>query len=374
MLPIAINGRFLSQPVTGVQRHARELISTIDAMLASGELNPPDDPVELLTPPGPLDPPRLQCIKLKVVGRSRGQFWEQIFLPSYCRGKLLFTPCGGAPLLHRRHVFTIPDAGVFSTPSSYTRAYGAWYRWHHRRAAKIPGLRLLTVSEFSRRELQKWLSIAASRIDVIPLGHEHMLAHAADGAVLAKLGLTPRQFILTVGSANPNKNFRGLVEAFGLLQNHPTLSLPQNFRLVIAGNANSRIFQQHKLSAENVVCTGPVNDGELRALYENATCFVLPSFYEGFGLPLLEAMALGCPTLSSNRASLPEVGSNAAIYFNPDSPQEMANAIASVLSDRTLQEDLIERGNKQSRLFRWRETARRTWAILVETAGCGNQG
>ncbi|MGB7190601.1 MAG: glycosyltransferase family 1 protein [Acidobacteriaceae bacterium] len=365
MKPIAINGRFLTQPVTGVQRHARELIFTMDQMLASGELERPEQPVELLVPPTVRERPQLQYIKPRRGGRFSGHRWEQLSLHAGCRGKVLFTPCGGAPLLHRDHVFVVPDAAVFATPGAYTRAYGTWYRWHHRHAAKMPGLRLLTVSEFSRQELARHLKIDAAQITVIPLGHEHLLRIAPQPEVLAKLDLKPGEYILAVGSANPNKNYRGLLQAFDILRRRLSREAKRS-KLVVAGAvgiSTGAMGQQ-----ENVVQTGYVSDGELRALYENAACFVFPSLYEGFGLPLLEAMALGCPVVSSNAASLSGLGEGAALLFDPASPEQMADSIERVMTDADLRKELSENGKRRAQQFRWEETARRTWAVLLEAA------
>lgn len=364
MKPIAINGRFLSQPLTGVQRYARELLLALDASLASAELTAPQQPVELFAPPGTSSALPLRAIRLRVVGRTRGQLWEQVELPTFARGKLLFTPGGGAPLLHRDQVFTVPDASVFSTPDAYTRLYGAWYRWHHRRAAGMSHLRFLTVSEFSKRELIHRLGIDPARITVIPEGHEHVLAAAPSPGVLSKLDLTRESYVLAVGSANPNKNFRSLIKAFQLLRSQLPQERAENLRLVISGRADTRIFSGGTASGLGILHTGYVSDAELRALYENAACFVFPSLYEGFGLPLLEAMALGCAIACSTSASLPEVGGDAVLYFDPLSPQEMADAIASLLTDPHLRESLATRGRERSRQFRWSDAARLTWAAL----------
>lgn len=367
MKPIAINGRFLTQPVTGVQRHARELIFTLDAMLASGELPRPDQPVELLAPHTLRESPSLQSLQLQKVGHLNGQIWEQIELPAFSRGKLLFTPCGGAPLLHRNHVFVLPDAAVFATPSAYTRAYAAWYRWHHRRAARLPNLSLITVSEFSRSELTRYLNLNPAGITVIPLGHEHALCPKPQPEIFPRLSLSPGQYLLAVGSANPNKNFPGLLQAFRILkQQRPEET--NHLQLVIAGRADTRIYGADPLQQQDIIQTGYITDGELRALYENAACFVFPSFYEGFGLPLLEAMALGCPAVASNAASLPALGGEAAIYFDPNSPREMAQVMASVLTDPAVRNNLSEKGKNQAAKFQWQQTAKETWTAILNAA------
>jgi len=370
MKPIAINGRFLTQPMTEAQRHARELVFTMDAMLASGELQRPDHPVELLVPPTLRERPPLQYIKPRKGGRFSGQLWEQLSLHAGCRGKVLFTPCGGAPLLHPDHVYLVPDAAIFATPGAYTRAYGAWHRWHHRKAAKMPGLRLLTVSEFSRRELARHLRLDPARIRVVPMGHERLLRIAPEPEVLAKLRLKPGGYVLAIGSENPNKNFRGLLQAFSILRQR----LPEEakgIQLVIAGTVGEKIFAETAGQQENVVQTGELSEGELRALYENASCFVLPSLYAGLGLPLLEAMALGCPAVSSNAAPLVDMAEDAALFFDPASPEQMVDALARVVTDAALRNQLSEKEMRRAQEFRWEATARNVWDVLLEAAVTG---
>lgn len=109
---------------------------------------------------------------------------------------------------------------------------------------------------------------------------------------------------------------------------------------------------------------GYVSDAELRALYEHAACFVYPSFYEGFGLPPLEAMACGCPVIVSNAASLPEVCGDAALYCNPCSPEDIAEKISLLMADPRLREDLRQKGLERAKQFTWEKCARETFAII----------
>jgi len=368
MSPIVINGRYLSQAVTGVQRYSIEVVRAIDHMLASGEFQAMPEPVEILVPPGTPEMHQFRAMRVRAVGWGGGQVWEQTALPCFCRGKLLFTPGGGAPLLHRRSVYTIHDAGVFATPDAYSLRYGAWYRWHHRHAVKNPSLRLLTVSEFSKRELVRWLGVDEARIQVTPLGHEHALEAAADLAVLERLKLEPQTYILGVGSANANKNFRGLLMAFQQLRSLLSEEHAATCRLVVAGGMNTRIFEETAIPQPGVTRTGYLKEGELRALYENAACFVFPSSYEGFGLPPLEAMTLGCAVACSSAASLPEVCGEAAIFFDPNRPEEIAGAMASLLLDPALRKQMVARGEVRRQRFRWNDTARATWSALLDAA------
>src|SRR5207253_1940106 len=123
-------------------------------------------------------------------------------------------------------------------------------------------------------------------------------------------------YVLAVGSLTPNKNFNGVVRAATLLGD-------LDCKIVAAGGANTRVFNGVALADDALIMAGYVTDGELHALYENAACFIFPSFYEGFGLPPLEAMHCGCPVIVSDRASLPEVCGEAAVYCDPDDPADM---------------------------------------------------
>jgi glycosyltransferase involved in cell wall biosynthesis len=366
MRPIAINGRFLTQAVTGVQRYALEVVRSLDTLLATGKVPAPSNPVELLAPPGAKFPEHLQAIRLRTVGNGGGQVWEQLSLPFFCRDAVLFTPTGGSPLLHRRHVFTLPDAGVFATPQAYTAAYRAWYRIHHRLAVTNPDLRLVTVSHFSRGELAGTLGIDPAEIAVTLEGHEHALSPAPDATILDRLNLQAGRFLLGVGSANPNKNFPTLLKAFSLLREAlPAGSKPT---LVVVGGGDARIFGAEPGALTGVVRTGYLTDGELRALYEAAAAFVFPSTYEGFGLPPLEAMALGCPVICSTAASLPEVVGDAALLVDPYDAPAMARAMRILLTEDTERQDLITRGRAQAARFPWEATAIATWNLLLASA------
>jgi glycosyltransferase involved in cell wall biosynthesis len=303
---------------------------------------------------------------VRSVGYGSGQVWEQLSLPFFCRNAVLFTPAGGSPLLHRRHVFTLPDAGVFATPQAYQGAYRTWYRTHHRLAVTNPDLRLLTVSEFSRGELARVLGIDPLEIAVTLEGHEHAFATAPDTSILNRLNLQPGRFLLGVGSANPNKNFRTLLSAFRLLRDSTQAEdVPT---LVVVGGSDARIFGREPDSLNGIVRTGYLTDGELRSLYEAATAFVFPSTYEGFGLPPLEAMTLGCPVICSNAASLPEVVGNAALMVDPHDPAALARAMQAVLADDALRVTLIARGRARAAQFRWEDTASATWKLLMDSA------
>lgn len=356
MTTISINGRFLSRPVTGVQRYSHEIIRELDGMLTKDGRDSEATRLELLTPNNVQGTLPLRNISVKPVGRFSGHLWEQLELPRYCRGNLLFTPSGGAPLIHGRHVMTIFDAAVFAAAKGYSRKYAAWYRFLlHRIAHKAE--KILTISEFSKHEIQKWCQIDAQKIIVTHLGYEHILRVTADDSILKKHGLDTQPFVLAVSSMNPNKNLRGIAEAIQLLSTYKV-------KFAIAGGMNADVFGKSAPLPKNVVQLGYVSDSALRALYERALCFLFPSFYEGFGLPPLEAMACGCPVIVSRAASLPEVCGNAATYCDPNDPTDIAKCILEVFSKPADRAQLIKNGRNRLSHFSWQTAACQTWSAL----------
>jgi glycosyltransferase involved in cell wall biosynthesis len=358
---VAINGRFLSQQITGVQRHARELVRALDCLLADDPAAGRDAEVSLLLPPNAVPDLDLRSISPRRVGRLTGQLWEQIELPLHARGSLLLSLANAAPAALRRQVVTVHDALVFAAPETFSRAYRSWYRvllpLLGRRAALV-----LTDSEFSRAELARRAGMPAARIRVVPGGHEHILQTPAAPDILARHGLADRRYVLAVSSRSRHKNLRAVAEAMALLGD-------RDWVYVFAGGGNARIFgDQAETWPAGVRALGYVTDGELRALYEHAECFVFPSFYEGFGYPPLEAMACGCPVVVSRAASLPEVCGEAAVYIDPADPRDLAAALERVMGDEGLRLDLRRRGLAQAKRFSWGRTARQVLEILREEA------
>ncbi len=350
---ITVNGRFLSQPITGVQRYAIELLNALDILLQINSIE--QVPVTVLAPQDAREIPRWGSLRVEKVGRLSGQLWEQLDLPIHARGSLLFTPCGGAPVVHRPHVITIHDAGPFSTPGTYTVAYRSYYKALQKILTRT-AVHIITVSEFSRQELMGFLRIPPERITAIPLSGEHILRHRPDDAVLTRYALQPGRYILGVGSKNPNKNLSGLTQAAGYL---PAGS-PE---IVIAGGSNHSVFANAQDSPAGIRELGFVDDSELRTLYESAGCFLFPSFYEGFGLPPLEALTLGCPVVVARAASLPEVFREIATYCDPRSPQDIAGQVSRVLAGgHPSRESLVAFASQ----FTWERCAKETWKILSE--------
>jgi glycosyltransferase involved in cell wall biosynthesis len=346
---IYINGKFFCQRITGTQRYARELLAHFDRLLGSGDYQ--DILMEILVPPGAQAVPRYASLQVRTVGRSSGTVWEQLELPQYCRGQLLFTPSGGAPILHSRNIVTIHDAAVVAVPRGYSLPYRLWYggvcRWMGRTAEHI-----FTVSEFSKSEIVKWYGAPPEKISVAYLGSEHFSRLPADTSALTKFGVTGK-YVLAVSSHNPNKNFLRVVEAVKHLNG-------SGLQLVIAGGQDSKVYGGSGRLPDGVRGLGYVTDAELKALYENAACFVFASLYEGFGLPPLEAMASGCKVVLSRVAALPEVFDGRAVFCDPYKPADIAEAIRRTIASPSESNQLRAFAGE----FTWERCARATLDIL----------
>jgi glycosyltransferase involved in cell wall biosynthesis len=238
-----------------------------------------------------------------------------------------------------------------------------------RRAEKI-----ITVSEFSRRAILRAYDLDKSRVEVVPNGvspvFRQLPRENAAAFVRSRFGVSG-PFVLTVGDLQPRKNQIGLIRAYErLIQQNP--SLPH--RLVIVGQKtwfSDRIVDAARRSkaASRIVFTDFVNDDDLLQLYAASDLLVFPSFYEGFGLPVLEAMACGRAVACSNTSAIPEVASAAAILFDPNSTEDIARAMRDVLVDPELRARMERMGQQRASLFTWERTARRTLEIYYEVAG-----
>ena len=237
-----------------------------------------------------------------------------------------------------------------------------------KRAAKI-----ITISEFSRQGVSKAFNIDPENIVVTPLASQEpfrpMNRARAVRTVADSLGIE-RPYILNVGDLHPRKNQIGLIRAFQeLLNAHPELP----HVLVLAGKHTwfaSRVIEEVRRSGleDRIVLTGFVDDDLLPALYNAADVFVFPSFYEGFGLPAIEAMACGRAVVCSSATALPEVVDGAAILFDPESIEEQTRAIRDILIDPELAARMEKKSLQRAAVFDWRETARKTLDVYYSVA------
>ncbi len=228
--------------------------------------------------------------------------------------------------------------------------------------------KIVTVSNSTKQDVIRYFKISSQKISVIYHGSPQGTQLASNPEkILTKYNL-PNNFILFIGTLEPRKNLVRLIEAYHLLNQKSKI---KNQKLVIVGKKGwfyQEIFNKVKeLKLENeIIFTGYVPDEDLPYLYKAATCFVYPSLYEGFGLPPLEAMACGCPVITSNLSSLPEVVGEAAILVNPYNIDEITAALEKILTDESLRQNLKERGFKQAQKFSWQKTALKILKILNE--------
>lgn len=359
MKSIYINGRFITQPITGVQRSALEILKSLDDLLTHNDSLKQRYIFICLVPHDvhKNEIPNWQNIDLQIVGKLTGNLWEQIELPFFAQKGLLLCLCNIGPVFHFNQLVVFHDASVFAVPEAYSFPFLMKYRfimWVLARTSR----KIITDSIFSKNELVKYLKINKEKISVIPLGSEHIFNSTPDYSIMNNKLLKKNTYLLTVGSSSPHKNVTSLVTAFYQLSN-------KEIYLVIAGGKYSKVFKEVEESeTDRIIRLGFVTDGELRALYENALCFIFPSYYEGFGFPPLEAMSCGCPVISSNSASLPEACGDAALYFNPNNINELSQQISQVLENENLRKEYIAKGLKQVEHFTWEKTVQNLISII----------
>ena len=294
---------------------------------------------------------------------------------------LLFVPSHVLPLLHpERCVVTIHDLGFYYYPEAHTLSQNLYLRWSTRYNARI-ATRVIADSVATRNDLLRYYRVPGERIEVVYPGRDEALGPVRDPEVLqdvrARHGLS-EPYLLYVGTLHPRKNLVRLVQAFSAFTKAMAAGPAKpkaEPQLVLAGQKGwlyeEILNQVRKLDlVDRVVFTGYVPDADLPAVLSGAVAFVFPSLYEGFGLPVLEAMACGTPVICSNVSSLPEVAGEAALQVDPLDVEALAEAIHWVISDAGLRATLVERGYEQVQRFSWQRCASQVLQVL-EDAGRG---
>jgi glycosyltransferase involved in cell wall biosynthesis len=345
MRRVVLNGRFLVQRGTGVQRYARETLRALDTLLP--QLREAALEFVLAAPSGAEAPP-LENIRFVTVPGLRGHLWEQVALPLFAGGDLLVNFSYSGPLVKRHQLITLHDATVRAMPECFSRTYRLW------QDALIAGLQqrvtaIMTVSAFSARELAVRYGIRR-RIAIGREGWSHALARGDAGEVLARHGLQSGRYLLLVGSLKPNKNLEVVARALSLA--------PVPWTVVVAGGADARIFRDARQPEGRLKLLGYVPEEDLGVLYARADWLLFPSFYEGFGLPALEAMANGCPVIAANAGALPEVCGDAALYFDPRNPAALAALLSGPALDAAVRERLRRAAIARLAHYTWTASAR----------------
>jgi len=384
---VGIDARFYGPVGKGLGRYTQEVVDNIIRITGAEEGAPfhyvvflsPDNFDEFIAAGSHVTKVKLSC---------RWYSWaEQIVLPYRlwrAHLDLVHFPHFNVPLLTTRpFVVTIHDLILTHFPTvRATTLHPAWYYWKNlayrlvifqalRRATRV-----IAVSQFTKDDIIRQFGVPAAKVIVTYEGVAN-LAKGRDSLFVAKLDSQeilaqyhiPRQFLLYVGNAYPHKNLETLLQVFSRLHaERPELRLvlvgkiDYFYERVRAAAAALNLWQRENRNGA-VIFPGYVPDAQLEIFYKEALAYVFPSLYEGFGLPPLEAMAKGCPVLSSDRASLPEILGDAALYFNPDDQADLAAKIRLVLDEPARRDELIARGREQAKKYDWWQCASETLAI-----------
>jgi len=347
---IGLNGKWLSQPMTGTQRYAYEITRRLVAAQPERYTLhlPKDATVPSWMPSG---------VKVRR-SRLHGTSFEQLALPLAGRSQILVSLGGPAPLLARRQVVTMHDATPFRIPDTYSSTFGRWYRLMYRVLARR-SLKILTVSEFSARELTEILAIPPSKLVVAPDGCDHVDRLEPSRPDLEIDDEVP--FVLCVGTLARHKNLPAALTA---------LERAGVRAVVVGARGSSRVFESADTQSwPNAVIAGRLSDAEIAWLYRHAVALVFPSLYEGFGLPIVEAQRLGCPVIASNRASIPEVAGKGAVYVDPERPEEIVEAVRMLREDPGRRDVLVRAGEANADTFLWNFSAAGIRSVIDELAG-----
>lgn len=337
---IVVNARFLTQPITGVQRYGIEI---------SLQLKKLDPNIVFVSPKNIIHHDIAKSLSAIPLGTLKGHAWEQVDLPLFLKknnNPLLVNLANTAPIRYKNKVSTIHDIAFEKFPQNFSWKFRKFYSFLVPKIIKS-SRKIFTVSEFSKKELCLLYKIDTSKIQVIP---------NATSTIFTRIpNIEPQEkYILAVSSLTYQKNFTGLIDAFNLLSD-------KSHRLLLVGSINRNFAPKDLIkkidSNDRIKFTGRVSDAELVSLYSNATAFIHPSFYEGFGIPPLEAQACGCPVICSNAASLPEVCNDAALYFDPYNAQDMASKIDTLLTDQKTSEKLVQLGYQNIKRYSWENSA-----------------
>ena len=339
---IIVNTRALAHRLTGVERYTCELTSRLK---------------------GKIDPVR-PAFKS---GGVLGHVWEQVVLPRNVGSRdILWSPANTGPLRVSNQVLTIHDLSPLEHPEWFTPSFAAWYSFLIPRLVNRIRL-VLTVSEFSKSRIVELLKISEDKVVVVQPGVDAGKFHPQAGAqqsISNRSAPLPERYILFVGALEPRKNLSRLVRAWEQLQSLPRIA-QAGIELVLAGSPGipfRSVETEHW--PKGVHMLGYIEDCDLPALYAGALAFILPSLYEGFGLPVLEAMACGVPVLASKNTALAETAATAAVLFDPFSVNDIAEALFAVIEDGKLRQTMCFKGLERVQAFSWERAAGKVLEVI----------
>jgi glycosyltransferase involved in cell wall biosynthesis len=302
---------------------------------------------------------KIQKIEFRSFIYSLGQQWE-LWRKIPGHTNLFWAPHYDIPVFHRgKLLVTVHDVFHLAMPflagGFHRRLYARFmFKRMVRQAAAI-----CAISEFTKYELMRLTGAREDKIQVIPLGVD-----ASWLRLTKKKNPHPRRFLLFVGNIKPHKNLKRLLEAFDRIRHR----IPHD--LILVGQKEGFLTGDREVQAMagrfggRVSFTGYVPEHVLKQYFLHAECLVFPSIYEGFGLPVVEAMACGCPVVASKAASIPEIGADAVCYFDPYHPEDMADKILQVVQKPGLRNELRRKGFRRFRDFSWEKTAVKTSHLM----------
>jgi len=348
---IYVNGRFLSHKMNGITRFSLEICK----QLSVRNLN-----FKIIVPKW-LEFENNEGFEIIKVGNLKSHFWEQIDLLKFLKSQgspLLVNFSGLGPLFYRNQVITIHDLSFYANKKWFSKSYTLFYSIATPILASN-AVKILSVSNFSKNEIVKYLKVKDEKIEVIYNAvtddlHSDSLNHQISTGIMSIIN---HKFILAVSSIDPRKNQQRLIDSFS------DLNLPE-LKLVLVGKTSSHFNINLKSDSKDIIFTGFVSDFELSLLYENCDFFVYPSLYEGFGIPPLEAMHKGSAVVISDIPSLKEVCSDAAFYINPYETESIKNGILEVVSNTVLKQELRIKGKIRSTFFNWEESGEKVYNLI----------
>lgn len=315
---IVINARFLTQQTTGVQRFAIE----ISKKLKDSSLN-----IEFVAPKNIRHKELADLLNVKPIGFLKGHLWEQIELLSYVKKNkaLLVSFCNTSPILLKNQIITIHDLGFRKHPEWYSYKFSFFYNLMVPTIIKKSKY-IITVSNTSKDEIINEFNINPKKITVVYNAVSECLKEEPNiqSLDLDKKTLLKKDFILSVSSLNPRKNFKRLIQAFELLEN-------KDVNLYIVGNINKNFLDLNLKSNDKIKILNNVTDAELVMFYKYAKLFVYPSLYEGFGIPIIEALSKKTPVCVSNIPVFKEICDSQALFFDPKDINDIKNKIEEAL-------------------------------------------
>lgn len=364
MARIGIDARMYGKQVSGIGTYIKNITEQIF------ELDKTNDYYIFLLPQNydNYQPPHDKIHKIKVNLPWYSYQEQTTFLKTLnnCKLDLMHFPHFNAPIFYNRpRIHTIHDITPLFFPGHKQKSW--WRRYAYLKTIKTSlkkSAKIITISQSTKADLIKYFQVPDEKIAVHYLGIEKAFKKIDNYAKIKELktlfGIT-KPYLFFISAWRNHKNFEGLIQAFEILKKQENL----DYQLVLGGQEDHhhpkiREAISNSPVKEDIITPGFVRDDDLVTLYNGADLYVNPSLYEGFGFTGLEAMACGVPVVSSNLSSLPEALGEAAVYFDPRQPEEIARAIMTVLKDQSLQEKLITKGFEQIKKYSWGKCAQET--------------